>query len=274
MQEGYRNLENSLIGPQLLKSAVEKSRGITETYSPNMKPFIGHYGVDAVKRDLEKVLRYEKRHAASHKESGSEKEKELASVFENLFLEAADTEGWFGNAELGRPTKFDDYVNGIDVLMTLFDKEDNATHLELSSDLTFGTQASSDKLQKVIGDIDRGDLAKVKYFHSDHMGFTGALTDVPRTVIGLDRTNLPEFIRGRVHGTVDSEPFRNTMLLQLQSQLKFFRNYADKVWGEHPIRRKYGQASRAVDTVISDLDFDRDNVLEDTITDNIRELGR
>jgi len=38
MKEGFKNFEQALIGPQLLKSAVEKSRGITETYSPDMKP--------------------------------------------------------------------------------------------------------------------------------------------------------------------------------------------------------------------------------------------
>lgn len=273
MRENFSNLDRSLIGPQLLKQAEVMSSDLREQYSPNMRPFIEHYGKETVLRDLQKVAELEKTFTRQQAADGTQEQKRLATVFENFFIDAANTEQWFGNAEVMRSTRYDDYVNGVDVLTTLYDDEDRASHLEMSADLTFGTNASNTKLEKILHDIESGRLAKVKYFHSDHMGFTGALKDVPRTVIGLDKHNLPEFIRQRVHGDVSDTDHRDILLTQQQMQLRFFRDYADKRYGEHPIRRKYANASRIIDATVAEKNIDYNNLPTDEITNNILEMS-
>lgn len=271
MREGPQHIDHMPIGPQLLRAAEARAEIIRGEYSPKMQPFIDHFGINIVGNDLKWAAA---REAEFNKEVDSKQgiEKRLANVFELLFIEAADKERWLGrDTELKRATRYDDYFNGVDIMATMF-QDDVASHLEMSADLTYGTDASNGKLNKIIRDIEQRRLARVKYFHSEHMGFTGSLTGVPRTVIGLDRTNAPEFIRLRTIGEQLEPRVRNTILRQLHEQTLFFRDYADLKHGESPERRKYAAAHSNIERIHRELNIDPHDVLEDQILDNILEL--
>ncbi|MDA8596875.1 hypothetical protein N9L26_00890 [Candidatus Pacebacteria bacterium] len=258
-----------IIGHQLLQLATLRANKLRESYSLKMKPFFDHYGTEAVKHDYSEVLRKNKITRSERLKGYQSQEKQVADVFEMLFLEAADQESWLGNSELTKASEYDDKFNGVDMLATLFDEEERAAHLELSTDLTFGTVASEKKLERILSDIENGKLAHVKYFHCDHNGYTGSLQDVPRTVIGFDRKNLPEFIRARVHETQDVDTHRDIALYQLWVQLRMFRDYADNKLGEHRVRRNYNRTFIHIEKIVKSMGIDPNELPDDQITENI-----
>lgn len=239
-----------------------------------MNAFIEHYGMDMVRSDLRAVLDEEKKHKHDLQDNSLAAErKKISDVFEYFFIDAATQNHWLGRSELMRATKYDDYFNGVDILGTLIQENDTAQHLEIGTDLTFGTTASNKKLERIISGIENQKLGHVKYFHSDHLGFTGRLKDIPRTVIGLDRHNLPEFIRCHLHGR-DTESSKLVLLHQLLIQLRGFRDYADKLHGESLIRRRYSSACQQIEGIVEKNSNQEFDLPKDEITNNVIDAVR
>lgn len=156
----------------------------------SLEPFIEAYGLAAIKEDYgriaEKMAGY-----MDHKLSPSER---LGFIFESAFLDVGK-QGWFGeNSELVHASMFDDIENKIDTVATIRRPDSSARHIAIASDLAFGFERASAKFNHIIQDVHTGKLAQMKYFHSDLLGFTGRLKNIPKTVVGLDKENLNSFL--------------------------------------------------------------------------------
>lgn len=118
-------------------------------------------------------------------------------------------------------------------------------------------------------------MAELRYFHSEPMGYTGRLTGIPKTVVGLDSTNVAEFIRLWTHNPEheDMELYRNILLTQLMDQLKFFSKLAEEHHGDSQILRRYSRAHRIVGTFWKSQNIDRSALPRDAITDHVHSLG-
>lgn len=273
--ESYSPIENSLIGPQLLKTAEEKARMIREQYSPNLAPFMDDhvYGRKAVFSDLQEVQRMEKqfeRNSAREIEA-----KRVSDIFEAYFVDAASQMQWFGKkSNVMRTTRFDDYKNGVDAITTFSDEQDRHSHLAMSTDLTFGLDASMDKIEGIMSDISQGKMSRVRYFHSDQTGYTGTLNNLPKTVIGLDAEHLPNFIRLWTHDQSSPELIdtRNILISQLYHQLRTFTEFADKKHGESTIRNSYAQASRQISELYNHLQLNDARIPKDSITERVAHI--
>jgi len=274
--EHYSPMENSLIGPQLLKVAEVKAAEIRDKYSPDLAPFIDEnvYGKEAVIRDLRRVIDQEKRFSSNRNPKEIEA-KRLSDVFENYFVDAANTQKWFGaNTQIMRTTKYDDYFNKVDAVATFEDGGSRYGHLALNADLTFGYDAMAEKIESLINDINNREMSRLRYFHSPAMGYTGQLSNIPKTVIGLDKEHLPEFVRLWTHDQENPEllTMRNIMMVQLIHQLRFFTQYADKKHGESDIRNRYAQTLRLVEDFWKKTGLTERDVPQDLLTTHIKSL--
>jgi hypothetical protein len=274
--EPYPSSERGLIGPQLLKTAEEKAEQLRKVYSIDLGPFMDPqvYGKEAVIEDLKKVLTAEKKFATDVSKSDLEA-KRLSEVFEMYFVDAANKQKWFGNeTNIMRTTRFDDYFNAVDAIAEFQDGNDKFGHLALSTDLTFGYDSSLRKIEDVLRAIDNGTMARLRYFHSDAMGYTGQLRDIPKTILGMDQENLPEFVRLWTHQSDSPEikPYRDLMLTQLNDQLGFLTAYADKRHGESTIRSKYARAHTIVGNFWKNQNIDRYTIPKDTITEHLKNM--
>lgn len=144
-------------------------------------------------------------------------------------------------------------------------------HIGFSTDLTYGYDASTEKIEGIINDINAKRLSKIRYFHSEAMGYTGQLSNLPKTVIGLDSEHVAEFIRLWTHDPTNPTitQFRNIMLLQLIRQLRFFTQYADKKHGESVVRNSYAQALSQMEGIWKQTGLREQDIPRDTITEHI-----
>jgi hypothetical protein len=267
---------NEVIGPQLLKAAEARAKTLQGHYSPNLGPFMDPevYGKEAVLKDLQYVIKCNKAFTAKDTSIEADR-KRVSDVFETYFVDAANVMKWFGEeTEISPTAKYDDYKNKVDIVATFTDN-DRPDHLALSTDLTYGTGASAEKFYNIIDDIEKGKMASLRYFHSEHMGYTGRLTGVPKTIIGLDKTNVAEFIRLWTHDTdnPDVSTYRNILLTQFMDQLHFFTTLADKHHGESQIRRRYSRAYNIVRDIWQKNEIDRYSLPPDSITNQIYEMS-
>ncbi|MDB5194111.1 MAG: hypothetical protein JWN50_125 [Parcubacteria group bacterium] len=115
--------------------------------------------------------------------------KKVADIFEAVVLEHGELSNWFGdNATTAKTSRYDDYVNGIDLLVEFPGLEGGTEHLGLAMDVTFTNDTTSkfDRLKEKIGD---GDLIEVKY-HSADLG-EGPI-GVPEVIIGAEKRTVLE----------------------------------------------------------------------------------
>ncbi len=238
--------QNELIGSQLLKLAEQKSESVLQKYRLDMKPFIELYTKEQVEADYKDVLLKIK----SHEQTGTTAEK-LGKIFESAFIDTVNNHHWLGeNGEVVKASLYDDF-HGIDMISTFVPEGKPAQSLVIGSDLTFSTKSVGSKFQKTLRGVCAGHLATVKYFHSELEGYTGRKSNVPRTVIGLDKQNLPEMIRLWVHDPENPlEEYRSLIIHQMYSQTSTLRDYLGKELGKnHKAFYAYDNAT----AIISDM---------------------
>lgn len=182
-----------------------------------------------VDEDLKKVKELEEKF--EREETARTRElKKIADIFEGLVLWNGEQNDWFGpHAKTLKTSKYDDYVNGVDMVIEFFDEEERTlSHLGLAADITFtsDTTAKFDRLRK---NIERGELVAVDYFHSEPMSLHGRLSDLPEVVIGADRKTvleLTELWMERENAVLARHKIQIMILMQMKEQLETFAGYA------------------------------------------------
>lgn len=175
-----------------LANMVRRAIAVNTEHQLDMKQFIDTFGIEKIQSDYARVADK----ISARGERPMAKGEKLGHVFEAAFLDLASKNQWFGErSEITKASKFDDEMNGIDMITTTVDESNTARHFEIASDLTISRNGLMEKLMKIKNSVAQDKLATINYFHSDMIGFTGKLSNVPRTVIGLEQNNMRQFLR-------------------------------------------------------------------------------
>jgi hypothetical protein len=239
--------EVEIFQPDILKKLVHKTQETNDSYSISMQPFIDLYGLETVKSDYSKIADRLLTHF-DHKLSGPEK---MGHIFENAFLDIGSRGHWFGEkSELTKASKFDDIMNGVDMIATIVASDDNARHLAIASDLTFSFPGVSEKFNKILNGVRQGKMAQVKYFNSELLHITGQLRNIPRTVVGLDVENLNNFLlRWIKEPELAQLQYGGIMLNQISTQSRAFAAVAGKK--QELVSNTYNRAADIIDEVLT-----------------------
>ncbi len=195
------------------------------------KEFEDLYGEEQVKRDNEYVRKMERKFDSS----GNQKEKDakkIATIFEAILGEQIELSEWFGSDICTMATtKFDDIVNGVDVIAEFSENKTEFAHLGLAVDATYSADFDS-KFLKIKENINKGKLATIKYFNSSDMDFIGQLSQVPRVIIAADAKTVTELIElwdTDKKQDLAKHPIQFQILEQIILQLKVFKDYIQSI---------------------------------------------
>lgn len=237
MQENFNN-KPEFISPTEIRAMVMRAGEVNTSHSLDMSTFIDAYGLTKVQADYAKVADRMSSHL-EHKMSDPEK---LGHIFEAAFLDLASRHNWFGeHSEVKKASKFDDIMNGIDMVTTVLDTTNTVRQFEVASDLTISHNGVAEKFNKVANGVRQGKLATINYYHSDLLGYTGRLTDVPKTVVALDQHNMQRFLRNWLNEPeLAQEQFSKVMLQQIAIQADGFAQLAKDIHGsDSRVYRRY-----------------------------------
>src|SRR3989338_8901882 len=176
-------------GPTKAESELrltEEERYLADVYTRRAeRPDIAMFDhVSAAERHRDQVA--EKELAARYDRTGDVRN-DTMEAFLASEIEMAD---WF-EASVFRTTRYDDYKNGVDLVLE-WDREEGEEPLRLAVDVT--TATSPEGVEKKLAKLKFG--SRVKYFESDIVvGEDGepeqvSLTDLPTIILGIEREYL------------------------------------------------------------------------------------
>lgn len=250
---------------QFMNVLMRKTSETNNKHTLSMQPFIDLYGLNKVKSDYaeiaDKILTFNKTEMTP--------EQKMGHIFEAAFLDLGSSHNWFGgNSEITRASRYDDIKFGVDMVGTVVNPENTAQHFEIASDLTFSYNKAGEKFMRIRNDLHRGKMAQMNYYHSDLMGYTGQLRNIPRTVIALDTNNLQKFLVNWVREPeLEQLQFGAVMMRQIKEQSETFSYVCSKKHGKnHATTRNYQRteeiSNRLLDTVYSGLEIPDDRISE------------
>jgi hypothetical protein len=195
----------------------------------NEEDFIGIYPEEEIRKDLSQVHKLESQF--QQRESSFDQEnKKIADILEAIVLEHGMESYWFGeDARTRKTSKYDDYVNGVDLVVEFGDEPESP--LGLAVDVTF-SQDSMKKFERNRMQIERGELSMVKYYHSELTGKRKKLDYLPYVVIGASKKTVLELAEMQLHKqwrTFSRHPFQIRILHQIKAQLEVSAIYANRL---------------------------------------------
>lgn len=229
--EGFPDLDKAL--------AIAEKRVFQYAIDPNdfAKPN-GPYEKEHIQSDLEYANRMEqtfKKQNLANATPGAraqwEAKQKVGKVFEAIVLFNGDSNEWFGeNAQMIIPSRYDDIVHGVDGIVEFEEEKNRFNHLALGIDVTTSADVNR-KFKRIFDDIDKGELTKISYFHSERQNIKKEKRDIPRVVVGADRQTIHELIslwHDRKNNAFAEHPMQIQMLEEIAHQLGMFSVYADK----------------------------------------------
>jgi len=201
----------------VIKNAHEKAQRVLSENLIDPANFTDLYGEENVAKDLAEVSRLEDLFKNNETQM-------TAEVMEAIFFEQSELSDWLGpHAETIKTSKYDDYINGVDLVAEFDNGETHSNHLALAVDITFGSATLGNKFERIKKEILADKLAQVKYFESH--GFKGTLLQIPRVVIGVENDRVKELAALWNQGKkkdLSEHPVRDLILKQISSQLEEF----------------------------------------------------
>ena len=217
----------------------------------DLDDFANFYAREIIDDDKRVIVDCEQKFLKRAKED-PEKERwqRLALVFEALVLDQTERSNWLGtDAMTIRASKFDDYVNGVDMIVEF--PEEISRHLALAVDVTTSDLLVK-KFLRIREEIDNGRLSQIKYFNSKN--FRGELKNVPRVIIGADRSTIRqvgELWLENKNKELAVHPVRKIILDEIMVQLKAFSDYAVSR-GKKDIADSYGASLKIIKRIIDE----------------------
>lgn len=236
---------------EFLEKAYKRAVEIIERDRIKTEELADLYGSETIARDNAYVTQREQTFKASMNPMELQQLK-LATVFEAILHEHGEQSNWFGETAVTiKTSSFDDIANGVDEIIEFEEKATSPSYLALAVDATYSTFPDH-KLQKIKEEIDRGELAQVKYAVIENIGFRGELNKVPRVVIGMSaRTvnELAELWLSKDTKGLANHPVQIQILEEVLMQAQAFRKYAESK-GQSEIARKYEKTEAIIKSVI------------------------
>ncbi len=236
----------------VLERGYEKARGVLENpeYSIQETDFIPIYGEDAVRRDLAHVEKLEG-YFAENQGVAERNTKKIADTLEAIVLTQSEMSEWLGDAKTLRSSRFDDYINKVDMIAEWSSGAEGTRVLGLAVDVTFGLIGVQKKLREIKAEIDNGVLGSIRYFKDERGDFMGTRNNVPRTVIGVSQPVVQELARLWVEGEkklLGQHPVQRVFIDQIATQLRSMERYAERT-GKFDVAMAYRKALAAVTPV-------------------------
>ena len=257
--EAYPHLDTviKLAESRVFSHAIDPNDFIRSEEDPNSGP----YDRASVERDVAYLARTEQQIVESNwsedfkgNRSRIAAMQKIAHAFEGVMLQA-DSNEWLGpGVEIIIPSRYDDVVNGIDGIAEFHD-EGYFSHLALGMDVT-SSERIEKKLARVKSEIEKGELAKIRYFESESMHFKGEKKNIPRVIVGADRQTVYDLTllwsEGKM-AELSQHHMQIQMLSEIHHQLEAYTAYA-RTDGEATQREKlvhiYESSRRLIDEII------------------------
>lgn len=220
---------------RLIPTEYEEAKQHIQEAAIDIDSFRDLYGEAVVDTDNAEVKRLREIFARNEKTvlpNGVtfEQVKQLSEISESFLLRGLNEAKWVPYCGGIKTSEYDDYINGIDLVLE-FQKADNpASHIGLGVDVTFSNNLTR-KIAKVKQEITTGRLASVKYFDSPNSHIRGQLRQVPHGVVGFDLDALQRISNyHKAHGEMPAnDPLRSVAFHQLNMQMQKFADYAEKI---------------------------------------------
>lgn len=168
--------------------------------------------------------------------------KQVSDIFEALVLTHTELSNWLGpNTETIRTSEYDDIMNGVDLVLE-FNEENTTKHLALGIDVTFGTSTMEKKFAHIKDEINKDELAKVKYFTAH--GYKGSLNQLPRIVVGVDLDKIVQLTgmwERKENVKLADHITKDILISEIEMQLNAYKKYADSI-GSVSASKSYTQA--------------------------------
>jgi len=226
----FRKSEDTMFEHMTIEQGFKRAKKFLAAEEIKPLSFADLYGEGEVAKDEEYVVKMEEEFERTHTPETRETQ-QLATIFEAVIHDNADMSEWFGpGAEAIKPSRFDDIKNGVDTIVEIQEDDRSATHFGLAIDATF-SQDMDKKFARIRKEIDQGELAKVKYFQSEHLGIRGELSKLPRVVVGADAKTIKELNELWLEGKkrdLGKHPVQFQILEEIVLQLETFRRYAEE----------------------------------------------
>lgn len=223
-----RNPESEYLDSLTIDQAEQRAIRTLRNEMIDPEEFRDLYGDKAVEEDK----RYTEEMEQKFKDGATPETRErikLATILEAIVHENAELSDWFGpDAHTIKSSRFDDIKHGVDTIVELRETGTSASHLALAVDATLSIDLAK-KFERIKGEIERGELTKVKYFASEHLGVRGELSRLPRVVIGTDAKTIKELADlwlERNQRALGTHPVQFQILEEILDQLDAFEQYA------------------------------------------------
>lgn len=245
-----KNFESGVFENITADQAYIKAKSLEEGERIQLDDFKDLYGEKNVSEDQEYVKKME---SIFIKEAGPEQEntKKLAAIFEEIIHEQVELSDWLGpDVCTIKPSRYDDIKNGVDSIAELQESEHTASYLALAIDATFSSEIEK-KLYRIKKEIESGELAKIKYFASDHMNFRGEIAMIPRVIIGAEAKtikNLSELWLEGKNKDLGSHKIQFQIIEEMLIQFGAYKRYAEKV-NQPEIASIYSKVSKLVQEI-------------------------
>lgn len=214
---------------QYILDAAYKKALETETDQINMDEFEDIYGKETIEAHKkhsealrEKFMNEDK--LANEDPIIIEKARKYGLILEAIINEQIELNNWLGTeANTQQTCDYDDYENGIDSIVE-FEHNDAKQYLGLAIDTTHaGKKGIKRKLGRIARDLKQGKLGKLRYFRSTDGNMNGAIRNIPRVIVAIDRTNIIKIAELWIQGKQEelaNHPIQFMLLTQIYEQLK------------------------------------------------------
>lgn len=259
-----------------VKEMYKKALGTMRECVIRPDDFVELYG-DQVEDDINQAKKYEEKFNKENTEEDKEA-KRYAETLEAILIDQIEMSDWMGpNAYTYKTSTFDDYFNQVDGIVEFMEGENASSYLGLAVDATYKHELD-DKIISILKKIEKGEMAKIKYFKSSNMNFRGELSNLPKVIIGADFNNIYNlgklWIEKGKKKEMGSHPMQYIILQEIVMQLHFFSKYAkecsqreknlDLAKRKEEIAHKYRVAAEKFEKIYQDKEkaMDKDRVKE------------
>jgi len=256
--EKKESFGNPLFVDRVFKKA-EEAKAIDTT---KMEDFSDLYDVE---RDKAYVDRKEKVFAEKNTKK-EEENKKIATILEAVLHEQIEQNEYLGeNVTTISTCKFDDIKNGIDGILEIEDEENKtAEHLAIAIDATFNADINK-KIERIKKAIEKGKLAKIKYFKSDFLDFRGEKSGIPKFVLGIDKKHLEGVAKLWINGQqkkLSQHPLQIVIFNEILIQTEYFQKYAESI-GNSRIAKKYEEIYKIFQKIKEEKKSEWEEILAD-----------
>jgi hypothetical protein len=197
--------------------------------TPRYKKFVDRdfYPEEEVKRDVAFTKKVKNDELRRRQESGYAGRTEEAVSSEPVIMEGIGSYDWWGeNVTIIPATKFDDIVNGVDMIAAFELDDGRVIHLAIDTTADDSKMTFARKFKKDIDKLEKNELTNIRYYDNPDLDEFGNIK-APRVVLGIDKETVTK-MQGRMvekDRTLAEASIGRTLLKEAEIQLVYALDY-------------------------------------------------